>query len=89
MKYTINHEEEFTNPHFAFVILLWALFMMFLIEGLNIFQILHWSTVEYTVIYLMAFRIIMLIPKLYFDSLLDDPIKDMLCKNFSRIKIKN
>jgi len=37
MKYVMNHEDRFTHPMFAFVLLLWALFILFLIEALNIF----------------------------------------------------
>jgi prepilin signal peptidase PulO-like enzyme (type II secretory pathway) len=79
MKYVMNHEEEFTHPTFSYVLLLWALLILFMIEALNIFQILFWSTVEFTVIYLMAFKIITWIPKLYYDSLTDDKLKEKLC----------
>jgi len=72
MKYVLNHEHLFTSPKFSFLILLVGFNILIMIEALNIFQLLFWSGVEFTVIYLMAFKIITWVPKLYYESLLDD-----------------
>jgi hypothetical protein len=87
MKYVLNHEELFTHPKFSFMFLLWGLIILILIECLNIFQLLFWSTVEFTVIYLMAFKIITWVPKLYYESLLDDQLKDKLFESFNTLHI--
>lgn len=88
MKYVLNHEQLFTHPKFSFIFLLWGLIILILIECLNIFQLLFWSTVEFTVIYLMAFKIITWVPKLYYESLLDDQLKDKLFESFNTLHIK-
>jgi len=87
LKYVLNHEDKFTYPKFCFLFVLFSLFVLTCIEILNVFQLLFWSTVEFTVIYLMAFKIITWVPGLYYNSLLDDYLKEKLFKAYSTLQI--
>jgi hypothetical protein len=58
MKYTTNHAELFTHPNIAFAVPFMAHNINILAEALNLFQLLFWSSVEYTIVYFVAMSIL-------------------------------
>ena len=47
-------------------------------EGINIYMLTFQKKVEYCIIYFVALHVIMEIPKMYFESLGDHQIKEVL-----------
>ena len=72
MKYAVNHSEYFTHPYLAFGVPFIAHNINILSEALNLFMLLYWYSVEYTVIYFVALEVLVEIPHIYMGSLLDD-----------------
>jgi len=58
-------------------------------EGLNLFQLLFWSSVEYTIVYFVALAILIHIPKIYMQCLMDDKLKDKLFDDFTELNVVN
>ena len=89
MKYTLNHGDEFTHPTIAFMIPFLSHNINIFAEGLNLFQLLFWSSVEYTIVYFVALSILVQIPHIYMQCLMDDKLKDKLFEDFTELTIVN
>jgi hypothetical protein len=75
-KYIINHNELFTHPKTATFVALYAVSICIAAEILNIYMLLNYKDIEYTIIYFVALVIIVEIPHMYVSSLLNDKLKD-------------
>ena len=89
MKYTLNHAERFTDPNVAFMIAFVTHNINIMAEILNLYQLLYWPTVEYTIIYFVALYIIVEIPHLYMSSLIGEKLKERVFANHSKLHIHN
>ena len=74
MKYIINHQGEFTNPHVAFFISFVANSINILAELMNIYMLLYQYKVDYCIIHFVALEIIVEIPGIFMSSLIDDKL---------------
>ena len=50
---------------------------------------MFWSSVEYTIVYFVALAILVKIPHIYMDCLMDDKLKDKLFEDFTELQIVN
>ena len=89
MKFTVNHSEYFTHPVIAFMIPFTAHNINIVSEALNLFMLLYWYSVEYTIMYFVALEVLVEIPHIYMGSLLDDQLKDRLFEQYHEIHIHN
>jgi hypothetical protein len=58
-------------------------------EALNLFQLLFWSSVEFTIVYFVALAILVKIPHIYMECLMDDKLKDKLFDDHTTLTVKN
>lgn len=89
MKYAVNHPEYFTHPAIAFAIPFTAHNINIVSEALNLFMLIFWSSVEYTIMYFVALEVLVEIPHIYMGSLLDDQLKDRLFEQNHELHIHN
>jgi hypothetical protein len=75
MKYISNHSEHFTNPHIAFTISLSDYLINICAEVMNIYMLLYQYKVDYCIIHFVALEIIVEIPGIYMNALIDDNLK--------------
>ena len=89
MKYTLNHSDDFTHPKVAFGVPLLSHTVNIFAEGMNLFQLLFWSSVEFTIVYFVALAIVVKIPNIYMECLMDDKLKDKLFDDYPILTIHN
>lgn len=89
MKFTNNHPEQFEKPNVAFLIVCCSLFINVAAEILNLYMLLYQHSVEHCIIHFVALEIIVEIPHIYAESLVDDNIKARVFGHTHELTVTN